>query len=54
MAEQPLDLEKPNAAREAYDLENRQKIWVRGLLLLGVLYCSGSDKTRANAFFEIV
>lgn len=49
-----IDLDKPNAAQEVYEFENKQKIWVRGLLLIGVLYCASSDRTRANAFFEIV
>ena len=37
-----------------YDQENKQKIWVSGLLLLGILYCSASDKAKANSYFEVV
>ncbi|CDW76938.1 UNKNOWN [Stylonychia lemnae] len=34
--------------------QNDLKIWVTGLLMLGILYCQGSARVKANVFFEIL
>jgi len=34
--------------------DSEKKIWVSGLLLLGVLYSQGSSEAKASTFFEIV
>lgn len=49
-----IDLSNPNGKEAHLNEQNRQKIWVTGLLLLGILYCPASDYTRAISFFEIV
>ena len=34
--------------------EEDAKLWVSGLIIIGILYCQGSPLAKAKAFFEVV